>query len=52
MTRYKILKLSVNKSCGPEETHPQILIELVSLLSKPLALLLNKTMDEGSIPQD
>ena len=52
MIRYKILKLSINKSCGPEETHPQILIELVSLLSKPLALLLNKTMDEGCIPQD
>ena len=32
--------------------HTQILIELVDLVSKPLALLLNKTMDEGCIPQD
>ena len=46
------LKLNVNKSGGPVEMHPQILIELVDLVSKPLALLLNKTMDEGCIPQD
>ena len=47
----EILKLNVNKSRGPDEIHPQILIELVDLASKPLALLLNKTMDEGCIPQ-
>ena len=46
------MKLNVNKSCGPDEIHPQILIELVDLVSKPLALLLNKTMDKGRIPQD
>ena len=48
----EILKLNVNKSRGPDEIHPQILIELVDLVSKPLALLLNKTTDEGCIPQD
>ena len=52
MVRNEILKLNVNKSCGPDEIHPQILIELVDLVSKPLALLLNKTMDEGCMPQD
>ena len=52
MVRNEILKLNVNKSCGPYEKHPQILRELVDLVSKPLALLLNKTMDEGCIPQD
>ena len=52
MVRNETLKLNVNKSCGPDEIHPQILIELVDLVSKPLALLLNKTMDEGCIPQD
>ena len=26
MVRNKILKLNVNKSCGPDEMHPQILI--------------------------
>ena len=48
----EILKLNVNRTCGPHKIHPQILIELVDLVSKPLALLLNKTMDEGCIPQD
>ena len=33
MVRNKILKLNVNKSCGPDEMHPQILIELVDLVS-------------------
>ena len=48
----KILKLNVNKSCRYDEMHPQILIELVDLVSKLLVLLLNTTMDEGCIPQD
>ena len=52
MIRKKILKLNVNKSCGPDKMHPKILIELVYLVSKPLTLLLNKTIDEGCIPQD
>ena len=33
MVRNKILKLNVNKSCGPDEMHPQILTELVDLVS-------------------
>ena len=45
MVRNEILKLNVNKSCGPEEIHLQILIELVDLVSKLLALLLKKTID-------
>ena len=52
MVRNEILKLKVYKSCGPDEKHPPILIELVDLVSKPVALLLNKIMDEGCIPQD
>ena len=52
LVRNEILKLNLNKSCGLDKMHPQILIELVDLVSKPLALLLNKTMDEEYIPQD
>ena len=52
LLRNEILKLNVNKSCGPDEMHPQILIELVDLASKPLALLLNKSMGEECILQD
>ena len=51
MVLNEILKLNVNKSCGPDKILPQILIELVDLVSKPLALFLNKAMDEGCIPQ-
>ena len=51
MDRNEILRLNVNKSYGPDQIHPQILIVLVDLVSKPLALLLNKTMNEGCITQ-
>ena len=40
MVRIKIMKLNANISCGPDKIHPQILIELVDIGSKPLALLL------------
>ena len=46
------MNLNVNKSWGPDGTHPQILNELVNIVSKPLALLLNKTMDKECILQD
>ena len=35
MVRNEILKLNVNKSCGPDEIHSQILIELGDVVSKP-----------------
>ena len=31
----KILKLSLNKSCGPDENHPQILTELEDHVPNP-----------------
>ena len=34
MVRNEILKLNVNKSCGPDKIHSQILIELLDLASK------------------
>ena len=52
IVRNETLKLNVNKSCGLGEIYPQMLIDLVDLVTKPLALLLNKTMDEGCIQQD
>ena len=52
MVQNEMLKLNVNESCGPDKMHPQILIKLVDLVSKLLALLLNKTMDEECILQD
>ena len=38
---YKIVQeeinnLNVNKSCGPDEVHPRMLIESVDIISKPI----------------
>ena len=52
MVRKGILKLNLNKSCGPDEIHPKLLKELVSSISKPITLLLNKTMETGELPDD
>lgn len=52
MVRKEILKLNVNKSCGPDEVSPFLLIKLVDYLAKPLALLMNKTIQHGIIPND
>ena len=52
IVRNEILKLNINKSCGSDEIHLEFLIELVDLVSKPLALLLNKTMGSGYLLQD
>ena len=42
--------LKINKSPGPDGLHPRILKELSSEISRPLALLFNKTMYSGMIP--
>ena len=52
MVKIKILMLDINKSCGPDDIHPRILIELVDSISRPIVLMCNKTLDEGEIPQD
>ena len=52
MVRNEILMLNVNKSCGPDELHPQIFTELVDVVAKPLAPLLDKTINEECIPHD
>ena len=52
MVQWEILKLNINKSCGPDDVHPRLLIELVDNISQPIALVLNKTMEHGEIPSD
>ena len=47
-----IEKLNVNKSCGPDQIHPRMLIELRHIISEPLAILMNKTLQEQVIPED
>ena len=52
MVKEEINKLNINKSCGPDEVHPKMLKELVDFISVPFATLLNKTMNDGEIPED
>ena len=52
MVRKEILSLNINKFCGPDEINPLMLTELVYFIASPLALLMNKTLECGSLPQD
>lgn len=52
MVRKEINNIKINKSPGPDEIPPRILKELVDILSEPITLLLNKTMEEGVLPTD
>ena len=42
--------LNISKSPGPDKLHPRILKELSGELAYPLALLFNKTTQEGKLP--
>ena len=44
--------LNQYKSCGPDELHPRLLIELADDIALPVALLFNATMEHGSLPDD
>ena len=52
MVLAEILKLNVNKSCGPDDIHAHMLIALAEYVSSPISLLLNKTLTAGTIPGD
>ena len=52
MVRNVTIILNVNKSCGPDEINPKMLLELADQICAPLALIMNKTLQEGLIPKD
>ena len=52
MVEEEIKKLKITKSPGPDDIHPLMLIQLVSYLKQPLALLFNRTLKTGVIPED
>ena len=52
MVLNQLTKLNVNKSCGPDEIHPRMLIELADYIAEPVALLFNLTIKYGIIPED
>ena len=48
----KLLKLNPNKSPGPDGWHPRVFKEIADALTPPLLILLRKSLDEGSLPDD
>ena len=48
----EILALNPNKSCGPDDVSPLMLIHLADFIAGPLALLMNKTLHLGILPLD
>ena len=52
MVLNQLTNLNVNKSCGPDEVHPRILIEQADYIAGPIALLFNLTIKHGIIPKD
>ena len=55
-TRETVLKelkdLKINKSFGPDEIHPKMLLELAEQLAEPLALLFNMSLQDNILPED
>ena len=52
MVKREIMQLNANKSGGPDEIHPRLLIELADIISTPLGLLVSKTIKDGNISED
>ena len=44
--------LNVNKSLGPDDMHPRILHELADLLSAPITVLFNRSIQGEELPPD
>ena len=52
MTLKKLKELDKSKAQGPDKIHPRVLVELAEALANPLTLIYQKSIDEGTVPQD
>ena len=52
MTQKRLEELDSNKSFGPDEMHPKLLKEIAEHIAEPLSLIMNKTLHEGTLPED
>ena len=52
MMRKELPSLNINKSHGPDELHPRILIELADIIAEPITLLYTKSILHGTVPND
>ena len=44
--------LNVNKSCGPDNLHPRLLLELAETIALPVSILFNATLKDRILPED
>jgi hypothetical protein len=52
LVRKEIILLNVNKSCGPDEISPLMLIKLIDFVAGPLTMLMNASLKGGALPLD
>ena len=48
--RKKLDALNPNKATGPDEIPPRLLKELADVLAGPIAIIMNKSIQEGNLP--
>ena len=41
IVRLHLSKINVNKSCGPDEVHPLMVLELADIIAEPISFLFN-----------
>ena len=48
----RLMKLKVDKACGPDELHPKLLKQCAVQIRKPLLILFKETLVVGYVPKD
>ena len=48
----KLLKLKPDKAQGPDGVYPMVLRECAEAVAKPLAMIYQKSFDEGVVPEN
>ena len=48
----RLLKININKSCGPDNVHPLLLQKTAEASSHPLVRIFNMSLEAGDLPKD
>ena len=52
MVQKELRNLNPNKTCGPDDIHSRMLIELADLLAGPITLLFNQSFENSTLPRE